>query len=181
MTSSPDTITVWRSLVSPRLCPNQETYDRCLTRLSEGRLTREENPLSHFCTYFLPVNTKTKQVFIVHHKKSNLWLAPGGHLDLGETPDQAVNREIQEELGVPHFFKETPTPFLFSIVDIDRKEQSCKCHNDLWYAMETDGSDFAIDPSEFYETRWVTIPEARLLVTDPSNLVALERVKTLMM
>ena len=175
-TGNKDT-SIWKELVTRELCPENETYQRFLKRIEQEDLTRDENPASHFCVYFLPVNEHTKKVFIVHHKKSGLWLSPGGHLDKGESPMQAVNREILEELGIPTFFQETPKPFLFSIVDIDHQNQTCKAHHDLWYRMPTDGTAFRIDSSEFHETRWVTIPEARKLMIDKSNLQALDRVE----
>lgn len=175
--SEAQSIAHWRELLSPHLCVDAPTYERVHRRLLEGRLTREENPVSHFCVYFLPVNPVTKQVFLVHHKKANQWLSPGGHLDIGERPEETVNREIEEELGVPHFFKTTPQPFLFSIVDIVSDRQTCKTHHDLWYVLETDGHDFRVDPEEFHETRWLTFAEARALVTDPSNIVALAKIE----
>lgn len=50
----------------------------------------------------------TVGVFIVYknrlllrlHDKHNLWLTPGGHIELDETPEQAAIREIQEEVGL---------------------------------------------------------------------------------
>lgn len=39
-----------------------------------------------------------KTVLIMRYpRRSGL---PGGHLEVGETPDQAINREIMEELGI---------------------------------------------------------------------------------
>lgn len=175
-TSSEDRVEIWKNLVTPALCPDQSTYERFLERVQQGALTRDEDPGSHFCVYFLPINPETREVFIVHHKKSGLWISPGGHLDKGETPEQAVNREIEEELGIENFFSQRPIPFFFSTVDIDNPKHPCKRHHDLWYLMQTDGSAFHIDPMEFHETRWVTIDEAKKLVTDPSNLQALERI-----
>jgi len=55
--------------------------------------------------------------------------------------------------------------------------QPCKAHYDLWYSVQKDGSDFDIDPREFHETRWLTVAEARKLVTDPPNLKALEMIE----
>ena len=98
-------------------------------------------------------------------------------MDPSETPHETLNREIEEELGVKTFFKETPIPFQFFIVDIENKIQPCKAHHDLWYTMETDGSDFKVDPAEFYDAKWMTIEEARKIVTDPSNLLALQKIE----
>ncbi|MBU3904949.1 MAG: NUDIX domain-containing protein [Nanoarchaeota archaeon] len=40
------------------------------------------------------------KVLLIHHKKLNMWLPPGGHIDKDETPDDAVIREIKEELNL---------------------------------------------------------------------------------
>ena len=40
------------------------------------------------------------KVLLIHHKKLNLWLPVGGHIDENETPDQALLREIEEEVGI---------------------------------------------------------------------------------
>lgn len=148
-------------------------------RLEEGRLTRDEYPASHFCCYFLPYNPATKQIFIIHHKKSGLWLAPGGHIDKGENLIQTLNREIEEELGIKDRIKNEIKPFLLTITPINNPIHPCKEHLDLWYRFPTDGNEFNIDPREFHETRWTTIPEARELITDPPNIQALDKTEEL--
>ncbi len=40
------------------------------------------------------------KVLLIHHKKLNLWLPVGGHIDKDETPDEAIIREIKEETGL---------------------------------------------------------------------------------
>jgi 8-oxo-dGTP pyrophosphatase MutT (NUDIX family) len=141
-------------------------------------LTRDENPAFHYCVYFLPYNSATKQVFITHHKKSGLWLAPGGHIDQGENLFQALKREIMEELGFEYLAH--PAPFLLTVTPIpERQKLTCKIHYDVWYGIPTDGSEFNINPEEFHETRWVTISEARGLMIDLANLEALSKIETL--
>src|SRR3989339_1007678 len=99
-------------------CENENARTAFLKRLEEGSFTRDENPQSHFCAYFLPYNTENKKVFIIHHKKSNLWISPGGHIDQGEGFLETLDREIEEELGVKNLFKELPSPFLCTITPI---------------------------------------------------------------
>ncbi len=50
----------------------------------------------------------TATVYIVHegkvlllfHKKHNVWMPPGGHVELNETPCEAARREVFEETGL---------------------------------------------------------------------------------
>lgn len=41
-----------------------------------------------------------KKVLLVKHKKVKTWLNPGGHIEPGEAPHQAAEREFWEETGV---------------------------------------------------------------------------------
>ena len=40
------------------------------------------------------------QVLLVHHNKFGRWMCPGGHVEPGELPDEAVLREVLEETGL---------------------------------------------------------------------------------
>lgn len=159
------------NIINREICDSEETYDGFLRRLAEGNLTREENNLTHFCVFFLPYNPADKKVFIGDHKKSGLWLSPGGHIEKDERLVEALNREIGEELGVKDFFRESEAkPFLLTISHIGEEMR----HYDIWFLMKTDGADFIVDPGEFYEARWMTIEEAEKMKTSPPNLAALK-------
>jgi 8-oxo-dGTP pyrophosphatase MutT (NUDIX family) len=40
------------------------------------------------------------KTLLLKHRKLGMWLPPGGHIDEGETPDEACLREILEETGL---------------------------------------------------------------------------------
>ena len=160
-------------------CVNQQEAAEYSERLKEGLLTRDENIHSHFCAYFLPYNPENGTLLIGAHKKSGLWLVPGGHIDKSEGLLETVNREIHEELGVTDFFTEKPEPFLLTITNIVNDVRPCKKHFDVWHVVETDGKDFEIDHTEYHEVRWVTISQARELIEDPANLKALSALELL--
>ena len=43
---------------------------------------------------------KEGKVLFLNHKKYDMWLQPGGHVEPGETPDEAAVRETLEETGL---------------------------------------------------------------------------------
>lgn len=40
------------------------------------------------------------KVLLIHHRKLDLWLPVGGHIEENETPDHALLREVKEELNI---------------------------------------------------------------------------------
>jgi 8-oxo-dGTP pyrophosphatase MutT (NUDIX family) len=127
-------MTAFVEAIKAMTLPDFKVSGRFLDRLAEGNFTRDENPVTHFCVYFPPYNSKTQQVFIIDHKKSGLWLAPGGHIDRGEVPIQTLERELGEELGLIYHAPAGLKPFLLTITDIPEAQfsgQSCRVHYDI--------------------------------------------------
>lgn len=151
-----------------------EVAKRFLDRLEQGILTKDENPVSHFCVYFAACDPKAKEIFIGHHKKSGLWLVNGGHIDKDETLQGTLKREIDEEWGLDCENLDVGEPQLLTITDIYNPEkQSCRSHYDVWHFVKVDKNTFNPDKNklaeEFYENKWVNLKEARNLVFKDVN------------
>jgi 8-oxo-dGTP pyrophosphatase MutT (NUDIX family) len=43
---------------------------------------------------------KNNRILFLRHKKYDVWLQPGGHVEERETPDEAAIRETMEEVGL---------------------------------------------------------------------------------
>lgn len=46
------------------------------------------------------VHVPTKRVLVRYHDKHDMWLVPGGHIELHEVPPEAAVREVLEETGL---------------------------------------------------------------------------------
>lgn len=148
---------------------------RFRARLAEGAFTRDENPTSHFCVYFLPIDPDQRLIFYTHHRKAGKWISPGGHIDRGETSAQALAREVDEELGLKIDPGRIKRPFLLTITQITGPNAGKPCleHFDLWHFFPAEPSAMQVDMGEFYEARWMSIDAALALTPDANNHEAL--------
>lgn len=159
------------------LCLDDKGFEGFAARIQQGKLIREDNPSNHLCVFFLPYNPKTKKVFLVHHKKADKWVSPGGHIEKNETPADTLKRELQEELGF--VLKKSLLPILFATTIIDKPNIPCKFHYDVWYILPTDGKEFLVNNREFYASQWLSLNEAKKRTRDQSHLVPLDKLETL--
>jgi 8-oxo-dGTP diphosphatase len=118
-------------------------------------------PPTHLVVYFVPLDAAGRSVLLGDHVKSGLLLPPGGHVDEGEDPRRAVEREAIEELGIeasfhprvgrdlPFFLTANPTLGEQSHVDVS-----------MWFVLDC-GRAVALqpDPREFRSVRWYNIDE----------------------
>ena len=150
-----------------------------LRRIDSGNITRDEDPKSHFCVYFAAYDLKQKQFFIGHHKKSGLWLFNGGHIDKGEVPREAVEREIEEEWGIKMPTSSIGDPRLLTITEIDNPtKQICRRHYDIWYFISVNKDKFFPSQEdlniEFYDIKWMTSIEAKCIIIEPNMFKAIK-------
>lgn len=61
------------------------------------RIEKPATPPKHLVAYFAVVDVD--HILLVDHKKAQLWLPAGGHVEPGEHPRTTVLRELEEELG----------------------------------------------------------------------------------
>ncbi len=89
------------------------------------------------------------------------WSLPKGHLEAGETREQAAIREVKEESGVDAL------PF-YSLGEIEYyfRKDGDRIHKIVYYyLMETINDELGEPNSEVAEARWVNINEVRSLLS----------------
>ena len=139
------------------------------------RTVPPDTPPKHLVVYFIPVdipsnidipsNTASRGLLLGDHRKSGLWLPPGGHVEDGEDPRQAVTREAREELGIeagcaddkPFFLTVTPTIGANRHLDVS-----------LWFVLPVARHQEQItpDPREFKSVRWFAVDVQRAWPAD---------------
>jgi 8-oxo-dGTP pyrophosphatase MutT (NUDIX family) len=125
------------------------------------RRAKPRTPDPHLVSYFLPVDHDTGSVLLADHRKSGLWLPPGGHVEPGEDPAGTARREAREELGIEARFSSVTgdrPAFLTVTLTVSVTEP----HTDvsLWYVLGCSQSDeLTPDRREFRGIRWWTRAE----------------------
>nr|MBA3816243.1 NUDIX domain-containing protein [Parachlamydiaceae bacterium] len=106
------------SAIIPLDALEQDHIRFVLDWIESGReIFRTEKPAipdTHLVSYFVIASPEMDRVLLVDHKKAELWLPPGGHVDPGEDPKETVIREAKEELGIEAEFL-THEPILLTV------------------------------------------------------------------
>lgn len=142
-------------------------------------ITKEDGSRDHVCVMFVPYNPETNEVFMSHHKKTDHWIPPAGHVKKGEAVRDAVIREWEEELGDEISFEDVQGPFYLSKSRMHeyKKYPECDHHYEMWYFVHTDGENVAVDGDEYHATEWVPVDKAIKRTEYKACVKAMEQLK----
>jgi ADP-ribose pyrophosphatase YjhB (NUDIX family) len=130
----------------------------------------------HFTASGVVLNDKN-QVLLVKHKKLGKWIYPGGHLELDETPDECVVREIFEETTLKTEIIDTRNqslgdddigvtvlhnPYAILCERIDKGDKDIHFHIDLIYICKIiGGQDICHDEKESDDIGFFSLSEIK--------------------
>lgn len=122
---------------------------------SEGATDRDRFSPGHFTASGLVVSPDGSSLLLIHHRRLERWLQPGGHIDPEDTsPIAAAAREVLEETGV------AVEPILPGLIDLDihpippRAPEPAHEHFDLRFAFRALDQTLVID-DEVHDAKWV--------------------------
>ena len=105
------------------------------------------------------------KILLILHKKHNIWLQIGGHIELNEDPEEALLREVKEECGLdieiigkkePNITQEG-TKFLYlpAFMNIHKIDDTHK-HVGLYYIARAKTDTIVFNKKEHNDIRWFT-------------------------
>jgi 8-oxo-dGTP diphosphatase len=132
------------------------------------RIEKDAIPPKHIVSYTLIIDPSREKVLLFDHKKSQLMLPSGGHVEINEMPLLAAKRELKEELGLNLEIysldnKRTEVPFFVTVTQTVGINQP---HTDvsLWYLFKEDSTKFIrLDGNEYHKEfdnfHWLSFDE----------------------
>jgi ADP-ribose pyrophosphatase YjhB (NUDIX family) len=144
----------------------QDTLDWISSGTPIFRITKPDIPNKHLVSYFVLFDQTVQKILLVDHKKAQLWLPSGGHVEIDEDPKTAAERECLEELQVQAEFLYDAPLFLTSTTTVGLTAGHIDVS--LWYVIKGDYSqNYIFDQEEFNAIRWFTFDEIPYSKSDP--------------
>jgi 8-oxo-dGTP pyrophosphatase MutT (NUDIX family) len=104
-----------------------------------------------------------------------LWTFPKGHLEAGETAEQAAVREVEEETG--HRCEIVSS--LDKVADWFERDSILTKKTVSWFLMKPIEKTGSHDPEEILEARWMPLAEAAGLIRYKSDRKIMARLNSL--
>lgn len=147
--------------------------------LREGhRAFSRQREAGHLTASGWVVDAERSRVLLVHHRKLDKWLQPGGHADGESDLLRVAQKEVMEETGVRTV---APRGRLFYDLDIHaipaRGEVSEHEHFDVRYLLIAREESEPKGNDETHDARWVPLEKLEELTTEDSILRMREKLR----
>ena len=144
--------------------------EETLTWIQSGaplfRIQKADVPPKHLVSYVVLFDEEVRKILLVDHKKAQLWVPAGGHVDEGEHPQETARRECFEELGIEAEFWHPQPVFLTSTVIVGLTAG----HTDVsfWYVIRGNHQQaYSFDEREFNAICWFGFDDIPFAKADP--------------
>ncbi|AWG24161.1 NUDIX hydrolase [Flavobacterium kingsejongi] len=112
-------------------------------------------------------------VLLIHHRKFDRWMVPGGHVEPVENPNEAAIREVLEETGIGirlvsflhqlHPVSDAecllPPEYLYQQLIPASSKEAAHYHIDMTYIGTAIGGELTLNAAETKAVRWVPIAD----------------------
>jgi 8-oxo-dGTP pyrophosphatase MutT (NUDIX family) len=126
--------------------------------------------IGHVTASALIFDSKVKQVLLIHHKKLNKWLQPGGHCDGDSFTLGVAQKEVLEETGLNIPLANQPIFDLDIHVIPERKGIPEHLHYDVRYLFEASINNEIVQNHETNDISWIELSKMEDFTTEESLL-----------
>lgn len=118
------------------------------------------------------------KILLIHHKKLDKWLQPGGHCDGNPDTLEVALKELWEETGILVEAEQQ------EVIDLDihlipeRKDVPAHYHYDVRYLVKADSKAPIIQNHETNEILWIPFSEIENYTSEDSILRVIERISS---
>lgn len=149
------------------------SHDLAVSVVGSGRnmWLRSEFDPGHFTASAFVVSPDRSSLLLIHHRKLDRWLQPGGHIEpLDETIEDAARREVEEETGVIDLVRLGTSLARIDVHEIPRRgSEPTHVHLDLGLGFLATTTEIGpID--EVLEARWVLFEDLESFGADDALL-----------
>lgn len=116
-------------------------------------------------------NKNGKMLLVKSFKWFDKWTLPGGHIELGETKEQALKREIKEEVGLDI---EVVDFLMVQDFIFDKQFAKKKHFVFLDFVAKCEDDKVSLDKDEIQDYNWVDPKEALKIDIDSFTRIMLE-------
>ncbi|GAB4040941.1 NUDIX hydrolase [Spirosoma gilvum] len=122
------------------------------------------------------VSPDRQQILLIHHRKLDRWLQPGGHADGDPDVAAVALKEAQEETGLQSVRLLSPAIFDVDIHTIPKRNDVPEhVHYDIRFLLEADPSETFGFSDEIKNIQWFSIENAYSLADSESILRLLRK------
>ena len=131
-----------------------------LSELAADPFARSCFEPGHFTASAFVLSPSRDALLLIHHKKLDRWLQPGGHVEPEDTDMlAAARREAAEEVGLRELAAGRDDPFDLDVHDIPaRPDEPAHAHFDVRFLFVAPTLAFALS-AESKAARWVALTE----------------------
>jgi 8-oxo-dGTP pyrophosphatase MutT (NUDIX family) len=155
---------------------------RAFARALEQPFSREQ-AAAHFTASAILVDAAHELTCLVHHRKLDKWLQPGGHFEPEDEGDllHAAGREVLEETGC-HAIPIGPIPADVDIHVIPARGAAAEhLHLDLRIVMvAADRAQLRYDSAESHDAQWLDWATAERMAGDDALKRALRKARAIL-
>lgn len=127
------------------------------------------------------IDKHRRQTLLLHHRKLDIWLPPGGHCDGDSNVLRVALREVEEETGLSNINAVSKDVFDIDIhlIPANKKEPE-HYHYDVRFLIEADRDEqIIVNKFESKDLKWIELEQLDLYTDMPSVFILKEKLNML--